>query len=70
MTFRDYTLNKAKWQVVKFLFEHGFVYQHIHDGFTKGSDGKQLEKYAEYPDTMSGARDFVQKYISQVKKRV
>ena len=60
-------LDKASWQLVRFLFEHGFVYQHIYKETARGSASNQLENYAEYPTTMHEAREFVEQYRAQAR---
>lgn len=48
-----------KWAVVKFLHQHGFYYDHVSDGIS----------YANYPNTMAEAREFIVKYASQARAK-
>ncbi len=50
-----------KWEVVKFLIENGFPYQHIY----KTENGKRTDEYADFPETLSGAREFIELYKNQ-----
>jgi predicted RNA-binding Zn-ribbon protein involved in translation (DUF1610 family) len=49
-----------KWEVVTFLIENGFLYQHI--------DDLEARTYAKYPETMIDAQEFMVKYASQKRK--
>lgn len=53
-----------KWNVVAFLKDHGFLYQHIYETYTSSILSGQLQ----YPETMKEARDFVTKYKAQPYK--
>jgi hypothetical protein len=55
-TFRPPKKNdKEAWEVVKYLFENGFTYQHIHnESLSPG--------YVQYPTNMRDAKEFVSKY--------
>ena len=58
-----------KWEIVKYLVEHGFVYQHIYEKVYVNSNGTlSYENYAEYPENIKDAIDFVEKYKNQVNK--
>jgi len=50
-----------KWEVVEFLKNNGFVYQHVYSTWT----GKTYEGLVNYPQTMAEAKAFVAKYKSQ-----
>jgi predicted nucleic acid-binding Zn-ribbon protein len=50
-----------KWEVVEFLKNHGFIYQHIYSEWT----AKVYEGLVNYPETMTEAKEFVVKYSSQ-----
>jgi predicted RNA-binding Zn-ribbon protein involved in translation (DUF1610 family) len=50
--------NVKEWEVVEFLFNEGFKYQHIYDiEITKS--------YVPYPTNMKEAKEFVAKYKEQ-----
>ncbi len=53
-----------KWQVVKYLLNNGFHYQHISKALEPGE-----EKFAEYPETLSEAKEFVKKFKNQAIKK-
>ena len=55
-----------KWEVVKFLLEHGFYYQHIRQEVIN-EYGITTSNYAAYPENMRDAEEFVGKFKSQVK---
>lgn len=52
-----------KWEVVKFLVDNHFYYQHI-------SDPETIDKtvYVKYPDNLRDAKEFVIKYKNQARK--
>ena len=49
---------QKKWDVVAFLVNEGFEYQHIYDEEMKNT-------FVPYPETMNEAKEFVNKYKSQ-----
>lgn len=49
----------AKWKVVEFLKNHGFIYQHIY----KENNGVNIE--VAYPETLKEAKEFVEIFNSQ-----
>jgi hypothetical protein len=51
----------AKWEVAKYLVDHGFYYQHIHEHPWGGY-------LIEYPTTMHQAKAFVKTYQEQASK--
>ena len=55
--------DENKWEVVKFLIDNGFYYQHISEPTTIDNT-----KYVEYPDNLREAKEFVIKYKNQVRK--
>ena len=58
--FRPPRRNAVKqWEVVRFLHQNGFHYQHIHQ---PGVD------YAPYPTKMNEAQEFVKTYAAQARK--
>ncbi len=42
-----------RWEVVRFLYENGFVYEHITNADRSG--------YEKYPETIKEAREFVER---------
>jgi predicted RNA-binding Zn-ribbon protein involved in translation (DUF1610 family) len=52
-----------KWEVVKFLVENGFYYQHILE-----PESIDKTEYAKYPDNLREAKDFVIKYKNQARE--
>lgn len=57
-----------KWEVVKFLIEHGFKYQHIYKDVSLKNGIVVYSNYAPYPDNLNEAKEFVEKYKEQVIK--
>ncbi len=53
-----------KWEVVRYFVENGFYYDHV---FQK-MEGSVLEGYAEYPETLRDAKEFVEKYKAQSRQ--
>lgn len=51
----------VKWQVAKYLADHGFYYQHIYENSWGG-------QYMTYPITMQEAKEFVKTYQAQAAK--
>jgi len=64
------TNDTNSWKVVEFLYDHGFVYQHIYETIFRDKDGlpKGYQNFVKYPENMIDARDFVIKYKDQVRK--
>jgi hypothetical protein len=57
--------DNQKWEVIKCLKDYHFFYQHIHEEyehFDKNGVLKICSRYAQYPETMREAKDFVFKY--------
>jgi hypothetical protein len=56
-----------KWNVAKFLMEQGFLYHHVWEKVFKNEKGEiyALANYAEYPQSMREAKEFVEKYKEQ-----
>ncbi|MDB5129252.1 MAG: hypothetical protein JWQ85_3484 [Mucilaginibacter sp.] len=52
------------WKVVHFLYENGFIYQHILTDLLN----YKSDSYAEYPENLTDAKEFVIKYQSQAIK--
>ena len=60
--------DEKAWQLVNYLIQNGFRYQHI---YQEGSDeyhGKITDNYISYPKNLRDAKEFVQKYKPQLKK--
>ncbi len=57
-----------KWQVVKYLIENGFYYQHIYDN-NESNNYYKPQNYVEYPDNIMDAKEFVEKYKNQAIKQ-
>jgi predicted RNA-binding Zn-ribbon protein involved in translation (DUF1610 family) len=53
--------NVNEWQVVKFLFEKGFIYQHVYEKYERSG----YSVYVPYPRKMTEAENFVEKYKDQ-----
>jgi hypothetical protein len=51
---------EKKWQLVEFLKNNGFVFQHVYEA-SEGGGFKEVK----YPETMEEAKRFVQEYKSQ-----
>jgi hypothetical protein len=51
----------AKWEVAKYLVDHGFYYQHIYENPWGG-------QFMAYPTTMQEAKEFVIIYQAQAVK--
>jgi hypothetical protein len=56
------------WKVVSFLYENGFVYQHVYEDPSRSNFLDSKRCYVEYPDNLIDAKEFVIKYKSQAKK--
>ena len=66
--FRPPKKNESdKWETVEFLIENGFSFQHIVERNTTPSHLNRIEQYAEYPENLRDAREFIIKYKSQAK---
>jgi hypothetical protein len=72
MTHRFRPPKKAddqKWETVKFLVENGFPYQHVYEEVTQKDNEKAAKKYADYPENLREAREFVKKHKEQALKK-
>lgn len=58
----------AGWETVKYLFEHGFNYQHVYKEFGWRHDRR--ENYVQYPNNLRDAKEFVEKYSDQANQRL
>ena len=61
----------AAWKVISFLYEHGFVYQHIYNRanidkeYGWGNNVNSRERQIEYPTNLTNAKEFVVRYKEQ-----
>ena len=51
-------LDKKKWEVVSFLVNHGFRYDHVYE---EAAYGLYLQ-YGRYPENMNEAQEFVENF--------
>lgn len=59
-----------KWQVVKYLAENGFIYQHVYKKTEIESNIiVSYQNYTSYPETLKEAKDFVEKYKAQAIRK-
>lgn len=67
--FRPPSKNDTKkWEVVKFLKEYDFYYQHLYEEYEHLDENgslKILTRTTKYPETMREAKDFVNKYSTK-----
>ena len=52
----------AKWEVVRYLVDHGFPYYHVRETLAGGG-------YVKYPENMQEAKAFVVTYRAQALER-
>ncbi|WP_281638250.1 hypothetical protein [Flavobacterium marginilacus] len=58
-----------KWEVVQYLVENGFRYDHIYQKIETNSRGiTSYQNYAEYPKNIREAKEFIEKYKEQARK--
>jgi hypothetical protein len=58
-----------KWETVKYLIENGFYYEHVYPKDETNSKGiKSYITYVKYPENISDAKEFVEKYKKQALK--
>lgn len=60
--------DKRKWEVVKFLIENGFSYQHIPIYEPDRHGIQRFISYARYPENMIDAVEFVEKHRDKAVK--
>jgi hypothetical protein len=60
--------DEKKWETVRYLIANGFYYQHIYKMTELNYILTDQEKYADYPDNMRDAKEFVVKYTEQARK--
>lgn len=60
--------DKRKWDVVKFLIENGFQYQHVSIYEFDPHGIQRFVSYAQYPENMIDAIEFVEKYKNKAFK--
>ncbi|MEO7213418.1 MAG: hypothetical protein ABIX36_11490 [Mucilaginibacter sp.] len=56
------------WKLVRYLFDHGFVYQHIYADKDQSLILDRNRDYIIYPDNLTAAKEFVIKYGDQAIK--
>jgi hypothetical protein len=54
--------DEKSWQVVRFLVENGFKYQHIYQEGSNELISKPTNNYVSYPTNMRDAKEFIEKY--------
>jgi hypothetical protein len=57
-----------KWETVKYLIENGFRYDHVYTKVDVDNGATNYETYAQYPDNMRDAKEFVARFKEQVTK--
>jgi len=62
------TDDSRKWEVVKFLIDNGFPYQHISIYEPDRHGIQRFTKYAQYPENINDAIEFVERYKDQAKR--
>jgi len=58
--------DKRKWDIVKFLIDNGFSYQHIAIYEPDRHGIKRFVAYVQYPENMLDAIEFVEKYKNKI----
>jgi predicted RNA-binding Zn-ribbon protein involved in translation (DUF1610 family) len=59
-----------KWQIVEFYIKNGFYYQHIfEEGQETSYHYNRKIPYVEYPQNLRDAKEFVEKYKEQARKK-
>jgi len=56
-----------KWEVVKFLINNGFYYQHIYEIVETKSRITSRQNYVAYPENIRDAKEFVELYKHQAR---
>jgi hypothetical protein len=58
------------WATVKLIVDNGFTYDHIYKNIEK-KEGRIIgySGYAEYPDNLRDAKEFIENYKDQVTKK-
>jgi hypothetical protein len=54
--------DEKSWQVVRFLIENGFKYQHIYQEDSSELYLNSTSNYISYPTNMRDAKEFIEKY--------
>jgi hypothetical protein len=62
-------IDNSKWDTVKFLVDNGFYYQHIYETIETNDHSIKLQNHVKYPGNLMDAKEFVEKYKSQARKR-
>jgi hypothetical protein len=58
-----------KWEMIKFLVEYGFRFQHLYKDIKRNQDGTiSYTGLVPYPENLREAQDFVERYKQQAIK--
>ncbi|WP_076375828.1 hypothetical protein [Mucilaginibacter lappiensis] len=66
MTYMSYNFrpprksDNTKWETVRYLVAHGFIYNHIYEPIPDNPNG--ATRTAIYPETLREAKEFVEKH--------
>jgi DNA-directed RNA polymerase subunit RPC12/RpoP len=60
--------DNKKWQVIRFLFENGFRFQHISNYEADHHGILRFSNFVKYPENMIDALEFVEIYKDQALK--
>ncbi len=52
--------NTSQWKKIRFLYEHGFFFQHVYKQDTRG-----IKRRVRYPYDLQEAKEFAIKYKDQ-----
>lgn len=67
--FRPPKKNDDKgWELVNYLIENGFRFQHIYQLGSDDYNKKLTDNYISYPKNLRDAKEFVEKYKGQARK--
>lgn len=55
------------WQLVKFLIDNGFYFQHIYQNGSDELNGKLTNNYVSYPKNLREAKEFIITYKNYAK---
>ncbi len=61
--------DESAWNVVGFLIENGFDFQHIYQEGSSDYIKKPKNNYVSYPTNMRDAKEFVEKYKAYARKK-
>lgn len=60
--------HKKQWELVKFMIDNGFYYQHIYQKDSSELVSKRYENYIPYPKNLREAKKFVIQYKDKARK--